>query len=63
MNAKNTADNPTGNIIMHYNNRYYRSVLYFERSPYFKDISLIDMIFIFQYGQKGELKQFLCLQI
>ena len=34
------SDNPTGNIVMHYNNRYYRPVLYFESSPFFKDIFL-----------------------
>ena len=40
MGAKNTADNPTGNVVMHYNSRYFRPVLYFERSPFFKDIFL-----------------------
>ena len=40
MNEKNIADNPTGNVVMLYNNRYYRTVLYFERSPFFNDIFL-----------------------
>jgi hypothetical protein len=56
MNAKNTADNPTGNVIMHYNNRYYRPVLYFERSPFFKDIYLTVHDFHFSIWAKGRPK-------
>lgn len=40
MAGKNTADNPTGNVVTHYNNRYYRPVIFFERSPFFGDIFL-----------------------
>ena len=56
MNAKNTADNPTGNVVMHYNNRYYRPVLYFERSPFFKDIFLTVHDFHFSLWAKGRPK-------
>ena len=56
MNAKNTADNPTGNVVMHYNNRYYRPVLYFERSPFFKDIFLTIHDFHFSLWAKGRSK-------
>ena len=56
MNAKNTADNPTGNVIMHYNNRYFRPVLYFERSPFFNDIFLTVHDFHFSLWAKGRPK-------
>ena len=56
MNAKNTADNPTGNVVMHYNNRYYRPVLYFERSPFFNDIFLTVHDFHFSLWAKGRPK-------
>jgi len=56
MTAKNTADNPTGNVVMHYNNRYYRPVLYFERSPFFKDIFLTVHDFHFSIWAKGRPK-------
>ena len=56
MNAKNTADNPTGNVLMHYNNRYFRPVLYFERSPFFKDIFLTVHDFHFSLWAKGRPK-------
>ena len=56
MNAKNTADNPTGNVVMHYNNRYFRPVLYFERSPFFKDIFLTVHDFHFSIWAKGRPK-------
>ena len=56
MNAKNTADNPTGNVLMHYNNRYFRPVLYFERSPFFNDIFLTVHDFHFSLWAKGRPK-------
>ena len=56
MNAKNTADNPTGNVVMHYNNRYFRPVLYFERSPFFNDIFLTVHDFHFSLWAKGRPK-------
>ena len=56
MTAKNTADNPTGNVVMHYNHRYYRPVLYFERSPFFKDIFLTVHDFHFSLWAKGRPK-------
>ena len=56
MNAKNTADNPTGNVVMHYNNRYYRPVLYFERSPFFNDIFLTVHDFHFSLWSKNKPK-------
>ena len=56
MTAKNTADNPTGNVVMHYNNRYYRPVLYFERSPFFNDIFLTVHDFHFSLWAKGRPK-------
>ena len=56
MTAKNTADNPTGNVVMHYNNRYFRPVLYFERSPFFKDIFLTVHDFHFSLWAKGRPK-------
>ena len=56
MGAKNTADNPTGNVVMHYNNRYFRPVLYFERSPFFKDIFLTVHDFHFSLWAKGRPK-------
>ena len=56
MTAKNTADNPTGNVVMHYNNRYFRPVLYFERSPFFNDIFLTVHDFHFSLWAKGRPK-------
>ena len=56
MNAKNTADNPTGNVLMHYNNRYFRPVLYFERSPFFNGIFLTVHDFHFSLWAKGRSK-------
>ena len=56
MTGKITADNPTGNVVMHYNNRYYRPVLYFERSPFFKDIFLTVHDFHFSLWAKGRHK-------
>ena len=56
MNAKNTADNPTGNVVMHYNNRYFRPILYFERSPFFNDIFLTVHDFHFSLWAKGRPK-------
>ena len=56
MNAKNTADNPTGNVVMNYNNRYFRPVLYFERSPFFNDIFLTVHDFHFSLWAKGRPK-------
>ena len=56
MGGKITADNPTGNIVMHYNNRYFRPVLYFERSPFFNDIFLTVHDFHFSLWAKGRPK-------
>ena len=56
MTTKNNADNPTENEVMHYNNRYYRPVLYFERSPFFKDIFLTAYDFHFSLWVKGRQK-------
>ena len=56
MTAKNTADNPTGNVVMHYNNRYFRPVLYFERSTFFNDIFLTVHDFHFSLLAKGRPK-------
>ena len=56
MTAKNTADNPTGNVVIHYNNRYFRPVLYFERSPFFNDIFLTVHDFHFSLWAKGRPK-------
>ena len=56
MNAKNTAGNPTGNVLKHYNNRYFRPVLNFERSPFFNDIFLTVHDFHFSLWAKGRPK-------
>lgn len=40
ISTKNTSDNPTANVKMFYYSRYYRPILAFQISPFFKDIFL-----------------------
>ena len=54
--AKNTADNPTGNVLRHYNNRYFRPVLFFEKSPFFNDIFITVHDFHFSLWSTGRSK-------
>lgn len=56
MTLKNTSDNPAGNVIEHYYNRYFRPVLYFQVSPFFNHIFLTVHDFHFCLWTKGHTK-------
>lgn len=56
MLAKNTSDNPSGNVVQHYYNRYFRPVLYFETSPHFDNIFITVHDFHFCLWDKQHCK-------